>query len=84
MTRRSRQWIHSDQVRESGSLRLYYGVDTVGGNSGSSVYTVRAPGSSGCSGQCSLAVHAYGVGANGYNSGPRITESRFNLIAGWR
>ncbi|MFC6089014.1 trypsin-like serine peptidase [Saccharothrix lopnurensis] len=78
------QWIHSDQVRVSDSLRLRYDNDTVGGNSGSAVYTVRAPGSSGCSGQCSLAVHAYGTGADGHNSGPRITESRFTLIAGWR
>ncbi|MFC5052425.1 trypsin-like serine protease [Saccharothrix xinjiangensis] len=78
------QWIHSDQVRVSDSLRLRYDNDTVGGNSGSSVHTVRAPGSSGCSGQCSLAVHAYGAGSDGHNSGPRITESRFTLIAGWR
>ncbi|WP_170191823.1 trypsin-like serine peptidase [Saccharothrix syringae] len=80
----SQQWIHSDQVRQNGSLRLYYDNDTVGGNSGSSVYTVRAAGSSGCSGRCSLAIHAYGVGSSTHNSGPRITESRFNLIAGWR
>ncbi|MFI9811436.1 trypsin-like serine protease [Saccharothrix variisporea] len=78
------QWTHSDQVRESSSLRLYYDNDTVGGNSGSSVHTVRASGSSGCSGRCSLAFHAYGVGSNGHNSGPRITESRFNLVIGWR
>lgn len=78
------QWTHSDQVRESASLRLYYDNDTVGGNSGSSVHTVRASGSSGCSGRCSLAFHAYGVGSNGHNSGPRITESRFNLVVGWR
>ncbi|GAB2986599.1 trypsin-like serine peptidase [Saccharothrix stipae] len=78
------QWIHSDQVRASNSLRLYYDNDTVGGNSGSSVHTVRASGSSGCAGRCSLAFHAYGVGSNGHNSGPRITESRFNLVIGWR
>ncbi|PSL57948.1 glutamyl endopeptidase [Saccharothrix carnea] len=78
------QWTHTDQVRESGSLRLYYDNDTVGGNSGSSVHTVRASGSTGCAGHCSLAFHAYGVGSNGHNSGPRITESRFNLVIGWR
>jgi glutamyl endopeptidase len=78
------QWTHSDQVRVSNSLRLYYDNDTVGGNSGSSVHTVRATGSSGCSGRCSLAIHAYGVGSGTHNSGPRITESRFNLLIGWR
>ncbi|GLZ35589.1 extracellular metalloprotease [Lentzea sp. NBRC 105346] len=75
------QWVSYDQIRISDPLRLYYDNDTVGGNSGSPVYTNRPAGSPGCAGQCFLAWHAYG---GSHNSGARLTESRFNLIAGWR
>lgn len=78
------QWRSHDFVRDSQPLRLYYDNDTVGGSSGSPVYTNRPAGSPGCSGQCFLAWHAYGVGGGTHNSGARLTQSRFNLIAGWR
>jgi glutamyl endopeptidase len=76
------QWTANDQVRVSNTLRLYYDNDTVDGSSGSPVYTVR--NSAPCVGNCFLAWHAYGVGSSTHNSGARLTESRFNLIAGWR
>ncbi len=71
------QWGHADQVRANSSLRTYYQTDTVGGNSGSGVFTSRAN----C-GQCIHTVHAYGSSAN--NSGTRITQPLFNNLMRWR
>jgi glutamyl endopeptidase len=75
------QWISGDQIRVSNSLRLFYENDTVGGNSGSAVYTNRAAGSAGCAGVCALAFHAYG---GSQNSGARITAARLAEVTGWR
>ncbi|MET0135012.1 MAG: trypsin-like serine protease [Kibdelosporangium sp.] len=75
------QWLSTDQIRTSNTLRLYYQNDTVGGNSGSAVYTNRAAGSPGCSGVCALAFHAYG---GSQNSGARMTAARLTEVTGWR
>lgn len=63
------QWRSNDSVRITATRRLYYANDTYGGHSGSPVWN----GNANCS-PCGIAIHAYGVGSNGYNGGTRITE----------
>ena len=76
----STQWISYDYVRASETEKIYYQNDTIGGESGSPVWTYRSSGA--CTGYCGLAVHAYGVGGSGYaatnNSGTRITQAKYN------
>ncbi|MBV9787234.1 MAG: serine protease [Chloroflexi bacterium] len=72
-------WRDNDTVRSTATRRLYYANDTAGGQSGSPVWNNGAN----CS-TCSIAVHAYGVGSNGYNGGTRITEAVFNNLTNWK
>jgi glutamyl endopeptidase len=72
----NQQW-GSDGTVQSESLRLFYNNDTVGGQSGSTVYV---PNLSGC-GHCSAAIHAYG---GSLNSGVRITQAVYNNLIAWR
>lgn len=77
------QWRANDLVRVTQARRVFYQNDTVGGVSGAPVYYNRA----GC-GQCSMAVHAYGVyGSPPFstnNHGTRITQPVFNNLIAWR
>jgi glutamyl endopeptidase len=77
------QWRTTDFIRVSQIRRLFYQNDTVGGNSGSPIYTWWRT----CF-PCGAAIHAYGV-YNGppfstNNHGTRITQSVFNLLTAWR
>jgi len=76
-------------VAVSQTSQIFYTNDTAGGMSGSAVYQFRASGSAFCTGQCSMAIHAYGFphGAyphNTYNHATRITEARFNNLQSWK
>jgi glutamyl endopeptidase len=73
------QWRSDDLVRITETRRLFYGNDTYGGHSGSPVWN----GEASCS-PCGIAIHAYGVGSNGYNGGTRITEAVFNNLLSWK
>jgi len=73
------QWRSDDYVRITETRRLFYANDTYGGHSGSPVWN----GGANCS-PCGIAIHAYGVGSNGYNGGTRITESVFNNLSTWK
>lgn len=72
------QWTHTNTIQESQTRRLYYDIDTTGGQSGSAVYQP------GCEGFCGVAVHAYGAGGNGLNSGARITQAAYDNFESWR
>lgn len=70
-------------IRAVTTRKLWYSIDTYGGQSGSPVYHNY---SSTCS-TCSVAIHAYGVGMSPYtqyNSGTRITQQVFNNLVAWR
>lgn len=69
------QWGSNGNVQAE-SLRLFYNNDTVGGQSGSTVYN---PNRAGC-GHCTAAIHAYG---GSLNSGVRITQPVFNNLVAW-
>lgn len=82
------QWKSTDTIRVSQTNKVFYQNDTVGGMSGAPVYYNRPSGSPFCSGECGMAIHAYGLfnGApyNTNNSGTRITEARFNNLKAWK
>ncbi|HEY0739370.1 MAG TPA: serine protease [Herpetosiphonaceae bacterium] len=72
-------WRDNDTVRITQDRRLFYANDTAGGQSGSPVWN-----SGGNCSTCGIAIHAYGVGSNGYNGGTRITEAVFNNLTSWK
>lgn len=62
--------------------KLWYKMDTAGGQSGSPVYHVY--NSSCCYG---VAIHAYGastISGSSYNSGTRITQAVYNNLVAWK
>jgi glutamyl endopeptidase len=73
------QWRSDDSIRITETRRLFYANDTYGGHSGSPVWNNEAS----CS-TCGIAIHAYGVGSNGYNGGTRITQEVYNNLTTWK
>ena len=83
------QWQHAGQtVTVTQDLNIFYQNDTAGCQSGSPVYQTRGSGSSFCTGQCVMGIHAYGRHGSSPHStnthGTRITESVFNNLIAWR
>ena len=70
------QWYHARQIASVNSRKVYYAIDTAGGQSGSAVYRVISGGRYG------IAIHAYG-GATA-NSGTRIVQDVFNNLIAWK
>ena len=70
------QWYHSRKVVSVGSRKVYYDVDTAGGQSGSAVYRIISGARYG------MAIHAYGGTTT--NSGTRITSPVFNNLRAWK
>jgi glutamyl endopeptidase len=70
------QWYHSNAVSSVGPRKVFYAIDTAGGQSGSAVYRVDNGGRYG------VAVHAYGASAS--NSGTRITQPVFDNFVAWK
>lgn len=70
------QWYHWNSVSSVGSRRVYYDIDTAGGQSGSAVYRI-VNGS-----RYGVAVHAYGGSVT--NSGTRITKPVFDNFVTWK
>lgn len=70
------QWYHARRVASVGARKVYYDVDTAGGQSGSAVYRI-------VNGQRhGIAVHAYGGATS--NSGTRITTTVYNNLVAWK
>lgn len=69
------QWYHSNRVTAVNATKVYYVVDTMGGQSGSAVYQIRNGA------RYAVAVHAYG-GATA-NHGTRINREVFNNLSAW-
>ena len=70
------QWYHWNSVASVGPRKVYYDIDTFGGQSGSAVYRIVNGGRYG------VAVHAYGGAAT--NSGTRITKPVFDNFVAWK
>jgi V8-like Glu-specific endopeptidase len=70
------QWYHARKVASVNSRKVYYAIDTAGGQSGSAVYRLKAGGRYG------IAIHAYGGAAA--NSGTRIVRPVFDNLRAWK
>ena len=70
------QWYHARRVTSVNSRKVYYDIDTAGGQSGSAVYRIISGGRYG------VAVHAYG-GATA-NGGTSIVQPAFETLLAWK
>lgn len=78
-------WTMSGSMKAVSTYRLWYSIDTAGGQSGSPHYQVW--GGACCYG---VGIHTYGVGLSGtypystYNSSTRIRQAVFNNMKSWK
>jgi V8-like Glu-specific endopeptidase len=78
----SEQWFHAKQILHVTPERIFYDVDTMGGQSGAPVWLETDDGPQ------VVGVHAYGVGGASMlglmaNSAPRISESVLTVFKEW-
>ena len=79
------QYFHANRVLRASARRIYYDVDTYGGQSGSPVWYQSGPDEP----PAAIAVHAYGVGGTASNlgitanSGPRLIPKVVATIKEW-
>jgi V8-like Glu-specific endopeptidase len=80
------QWWARNRIRGLTQRRIYYDVDTMGGQSGAPVFIVEKEGAA----PKVVGIHAYGVGGSKpgtiqgeVNSAPRISPEVVALIQGW-
>jgi len=79
------QYFHANRVKALTSRRLFYDIDTMGGQSGSPVWAYL----DGSTDPVVVGIHAYGVGGVpaglnvNANSGPRILPEVLDVIKGW-
>jgi V8-like Glu-specific endopeptidase len=70
------QWYHDRRVTSVKPLKVYYDIDTAGGQSGSAVYRI-------IDGEYyAAAIHAYGGATE--NSGTRITQDVYDNLVAWK
>ena len=70
------QWYDARRIATVNNRKVYYDIDTAGGQSGSAVYRVINGGRYG------VAIHAYGGATT--NSGTRIVQAVFNNMVAWK
>ena len=70
------QWYDARRVASVGPRKVFYDIDTAGGQSGSAVYRIVSGGRYG------VGIHAYGGAVT--NSGTRITSSVFANMVAWK
>lgn len=70
------QWYDARRIASVNSRKVYYDIDTAGGQSGSAVYRLISGGRYG------IAIHAYGGATT--NSGTRIVRPVFDNMIAWR
>lgn len=79
------QWFHSNGVLHTTQRRIFYDVDTSGGQSGAPVWIYPDDSDT----PLVVAIYAYGVGGTPANlqieanSAPRVTTDVLALIKGW-
>jgi len=70
------QWYDARRIAAVNSRKVFYDIDTAGGQSGSAVYRI-------IDGQrFAFAIHAYGGGST--NSGTRIVTAVYNNLVAWK
>jgi V8-like Glu-specific endopeptidase len=70
------QWYDARKIASVNSRKVYYDIDTYGGQSGSAVYRIIDGGRYG------VAIHAYGGATT--NSGTRIVKPVFDNMVAWK
>lgn len=70
------QWYDFRKIASVNSRKVYYDIDTAGGQSGSAVYRIINGG------RYAVAIHAYGGTAT--NSGTRIVTPVYNNMVAWK
>jgi glutamyl endopeptidase len=70
------QWYDAHRIASVNSRKIYYDIDTFGGQSGSGVYRIINGGRFG------IAIHAYGGATT--NSGTRISRPVFDNMVAWK
>jgi V8-like Glu-specific endopeptidase len=81
----TQQYFHANRILRVTGRRIFYDVDTAGGQSGSPVWIYRSDGAD----PTAVGIHAYGVGGTPAdlgitaNSAPRIIPEVLNQIKGW-
>ena len=70
------QWYHHRRVKRVTSRRVFYDIDTMGGQSGSPVWYINNGK------RYAVGIHAYGASTG--NSATRITKPVFNLMKTWK
>lgn len=70
------QWYDAHKIASVNARKVYYDIDTFGGQSGSGVYRIISGGRYG------VAIHAYGGATT--NSGTRIVTPVFNNMVAWK
>lgn len=74
----TQQWYMARRINSVSARKVFYDIDTAGGQSGSAVYRIR-------DGQrFAVAVHAYGVGSSPFNSATRINRPVFDNLKAWK
>lgn len=79
------QFFHANRVLRTSARRVFYDIDTYGGQSGSPVWHQAAPGAE----PVAIGIHAYGVGGTPgswgitANSGPRLIPEVVDMIKEW-
>lgn len=79
------QFFHANRVLRTSARRVFYDIDTYGGQSGSPVWHQAAPGAE----PVAIGIHAYGVGGTPgswgitANSGPRLIPEMVDMIKEW-
>lgn len=69
------QWYDNHAVASVDARKVFYDIDTMGGQSGAAVYRIKDGK------RIAIAVHAYGGGVT--NSGTRITRPVYDNLAAW-
>ncbi len=70
------QWYDARRIASVSSRKVYYDIDTAGGQSGSAVYRIKSGK------RYAFAIHAYGGGTT--NSGTRINAQVFSNLKNWK
>ena len=70
------QWYDAHQVASVNALKVYYDIDTYGGQSGAGVMRIVN------NNRYAIAIHAYGGAVT--NSGTRINTSVYNNMVAWK
>jgi V8-like Glu-specific endopeptidase len=75
-------WHDSHAVASVSPTKVYYDIDTAGGQSGAAVYVIPDKDTPDADKRIAVAVHAYGGAAT--NSGTRITQPVFANFTNWK